>query len=186
MDNEKRERDREPVNPPAQFLVDHIHLLPKGKALDVASGRGRNTLYLAQEGLAVHAIDRDTTALQTLRSLAQERHLQNVTTEVVDLEAGPPGNEAFPPQHYDVVLVFLYLFRPVIPALKQTLRPGGVLVYETVLAENHLRYNHLVTVSFVSRRASCGTSSATFTFCTTTKASDRGLTANRECSRCGC
>ena len=142
MDNEKPEQNREQTNPPAQFLVEHIHRLPKGKALDVASGRGRNTLYLAQQGFTVHAIDRDATALQTLRLLAQEQRLQNVTTAVVDLEAGPPGNETFPPQHYDVVLVFLYLFRPLIPALKRTLRPGGVLVYETFLVENHLRYNH--------------------------------------------
>src|SRR5262245_49992858 len=142
MDNEKPEQNREQKSPPAQFLVEHIHRLPKGKALDVASGRGRNALYLAQQGFIVHAIDRDATALQTLQLLAQEQRLQNVTTAVVDLEAGPPGNESFPPQHYDVVLVFLYLFRPLIPALKQTLRPGGVLVYETVLAENHLRYNH--------------------------------------------
>jgi len=142
MNNDKANDNREPLNPPAQFLVDHVHLLPKGRALDVAAGRGRNTLYLAQQGFSVHAIDRDAAALQTLCSFAQERQLENVTTELVDLEAAPVSAAAFPPDTYDVVMVFLYLFRPLFPALLQTLRPGGILVYETVLVENHLRYQH--------------------------------------------
>lgn len=142
MSNEHVSPNREPLNPPAQFLVDHIHLLPQGKVLDVATGRGRNALYLAQQGFSVHAIDRDTTALQALRSFAQERQLQNVTTESIDLETGSISDVVFPANTYDVVIVFLYLFRSVIPALIQTLRPGGVLMYETFLVENHLRYNH--------------------------------------------
>jgi len=48
----------------------------------------------------------------------------------------------FPPDTYDVVMVFLYLFRPLFPALLQTLKPKGILVYETSLVENHLRYQH--------------------------------------------
>ena len=142
MSNEKADHNHNPLNPPAQFLVESLRLLPQGRALDVAAGRGRNVLYLAAQGFSVHAIDRDATALQTLRSLAHERQLQNVTTELVDFEAGPVSEAVFPPNTYDVVLVFLYLFRPLIPALVQTLKPGGVLVYETFLVENHLRYQH--------------------------------------------
>jgi len=142
MDTKTTNLTREPLNPPAQFLVESLHLLPRGRALDVAAGRGRNALYLAEQGFSVHAIDRDATALQTLFSLAEERKLQHVTTEVVDLESGPVSAAVLPPNTYDVVIVFLYLFRPLIPAFIQTLKPGGVLVYETLLVENHLRYNH--------------------------------------------
>ena len=142
MNNNKTVRDREPLNPPAQFLVDSVHQLPRGKALDVAAGRGRNALYVAEQGFVVHAIDRDATALQTLRSFAAERELHTITTEVVDLETGPVPATVFPPHTYDVVIVFLYLFRPVIPALVQTLKPGGMLVYETFTVENHVRYQH--------------------------------------------
>ena len=146
MENTTNDRsvsqERATASLPAQFLVEQLHLLPKGRALDVAAGRGRNSLYLAQRGFTVHALDRDATALQTLRLLADERQLQNVTTELVDLEAGPVSAAVFPPDTYDVVMVFLYLFRPLFPVLLQTLKPGGVLVYETVLVENHLRYQH--------------------------------------------
>jgi cyclopropane fatty-acyl-phospholipid synthase-like methyltransferase len=142
MGNEATNQPGEPQNPPAQFLVDHIHLLPRGRTLDVAAGRGCNTLYLAQHGFSVHAIDHAPAALQTLQSLADERYLQNVTTELIDLETGSVHDATLPANTYDVVMVFLYLFRPLFPALLQTLKLGGMLVYETVLVENHLRYNH--------------------------------------------
>ena len=33
---------------PAQFLVENIGLLPKGRALDMAMGAGQNAIYLAE------------------------------------------------------------------------------------------------------------------------------------------
>lgn len=35
---------------PAQFLVENIDLLPRGRALDIAMGNGRNAIYLAKMG----------------------------------------------------------------------------------------------------------------------------------------
>jgi SAM-dependent methyltransferase len=142
MSTKTTDQNREPLTPPAPFLIESLPLLPRGRALDVAAGRGRNALYLARHGFSVHALDRDPTALQTLRALADEQHLQNVTTELVELEGGLVSDAVFLPNTYDVVMVFLYLFRPLFPALLQTLTPGGVFIYETFLVENHLRYNH--------------------------------------------
>ena len=45
---------------PAPFLVEQLHRLPKGRALDVATGGGRHALYLAAHGYQVDAIDRDS------------------------------------------------------------------------------------------------------------------------------
>jgi len=133
---------------PAQFLRESLPLLPKGRALDVAAGSGRNTLYLVEHGFSVHAIDRDQEALQALQATACERRLLQVTVEVVDLEGPAFPDEAFSPATYDVVLVFFYLFRPLFPAFLRTLKPGGMLVYETFLLENHLRYNHPQRAAF--------------------------------------
>lgn len=125
---------------PASFLVESLPLLPRGHVLDVAAGSGRNTLYLAEQGCTVHALDRDQDALQALQAAAHGQQLTQVTIEVVDLEGEPFPVQVFPAEAYNVVIVFFYLFRPLFPALLRTLKPGGVLVYETFLIENYERY----------------------------------------------
>ncbi len=42
---------------PARFLVENLNLLPKGRALDVAMGYGRNAVFLAQAGFEVEGVD---------------------------------------------------------------------------------------------------------------------------------
>jgi dihydroneopterin aldolase len=127
--------------PPASFLAEHLHTLPKGRALDVAAGRGRNALCLASLGYQVDALDRDEEALATIAAMAAQRNLPNVTVRQVDLE-NPEHPADLGHERYDVILVFFYLYRPLFPALLASLKPGGMLVYETFLIENHLRFQH--------------------------------------------
>ncbi|HEY7745713.1 MAG TPA: methyltransferase domain-containing protein, partial [Desulfuromonadales bacterium] len=77
---------------PDPWLVKIRPLLPVGRALDIASGRGRNSLYLAELGLSVTAVDVSDEALAQLGREAARRHLP-VETRCVDLEAKPqlPG-----------------------------------------------------------------------------------------------
>ena len=113
---------------PTRWLVDHQHLLPAaGDALDAACGRGRNALWLAGRGLCTLAIDRDTAALDALRAHAHARGLP-LRTNVVDLEV---GDASLGINVYDVIVVVHYLHRPLFPHLRDALRAGGVLVYET-------------------------------------------------------
>lgn len=112
----------------APWLVQHIGLIPPGlPVLDVASGKGRHALFLADGGWAVHAIDRDEEALAELRASAATRRLP-VTTEVIDLEHGA---SCFGSERFGAVVVFNYLHRPLMPALVDAVAPGGVLIYET-------------------------------------------------------
>jgi SAM-dependent methyltransferase len=113
---------------PTRWLVDHQHLVPRaGTALDVACGRGRNAIWLAQRGLETLAIDRDAAALEDLRATAQSLGL-SLKTEVIDLEGGA---RRLPAAGVDVIVVVHYLHRPLVPSLIDALRPGGILVYET-------------------------------------------------------
>ena len=50
---------------PSTFLVENIDLLPLGRALDVAMGSGRNSIYLARMGFQVEGIDISEEAVQT-------------------------------------------------------------------------------------------------------------------------
>jgi SAM-dependent methyltransferase len=113
---------------PARWLTENADVLPdSGHALDAACGRGRQALWLAARGLTTHAVDRDPEALQFLEDEAGRRQLA-LRTEVVDLEGSAHPLRA---DAYDVIVVVHYLHRPLFPALRAALRPGGVLVYET-------------------------------------------------------
>lgn len=96
--------------------------------LDVACGRGRQTLFLARAGFRVHAVDRDPDAVAAVRAAAREEGLA-VSCEVLDLETTPPPDLGH--GRYEAVVVFNYLHRPLFPALRRALAPGGRLVYET-------------------------------------------------------
>jgi 2-polyprenyl-3-methyl-5-hydroxy-6-metoxy-1,4-benzoquinol methylase len=114
---------------PSAWLVDNADLLPRGgRALDVACGRGRNALWLAAAGFDVTAIDRDAQAIAQLQDVAERSGL-HIHTDVVDLETDSPpslGSHA-----YDVVLAFNYLHRPLVPAIREAVKIGGRIFYET-------------------------------------------------------
>lgn len=114
---------------PSPWLTGNMDLLPSGgKVLDVACGRGRHALWMANAGFTVRAIDRDADAIDLLQQAARRLNLE-IDTAVVDLETDPPPQ--LPAGEYDVILVFNYLHRALMPALRAALKPGGRIVYET-------------------------------------------------------
>jgi tellurite methyltransferase len=114
---------------PSTWLIDNADLLPRGGTiLDVACGRGRHALLLASAGFDIHAIDGSQDAIDRVNEIANRLHLK-VRADVVDLETdSPPSLGA---QEYDAVLCFNYLHRPLMPALRNAVRPGGRIFYET-------------------------------------------------------
>jgi len=138
----RRREDGTGMHHPAAFLCDHVHRLQRGRALDVAAGRGRNTLFLARRGFTVDAVDRDEQNLAHLMDAARAQGLEGIATRTIDLEGDPRAGQALTERRYDVIVVFFYLHRPLFPALLAALNPGGHLVYETFLVDNHFRYGH--------------------------------------------
>jgi SAM-dependent methyltransferase len=111
---------------PDPWLLKIRPLLPVGRALDIASGRGRNALYLAELGMAVTAVDVSDEALAQLAREATRRNLP-VETIRVDLEA----DLQLPATDFDLVLDFFYLHRPLLPQMLKAVRPGGLTVMRT-------------------------------------------------------
>ena len=70
---------------PNPFLKKHIRLLPKGKALDIAAGEGRNAVFLAQHGFEVDAVDISEKGLKKARKLAREKRVK-INTFLIDLD----------------------------------------------------------------------------------------------------
>jgi dihydroneopterin aldolase len=127
---------------PARFLTQQLHRLPKGKVLDVAAGSGRNAFFLASHGFHVDAIDRDEQAMAHLTATAKQRNLPNLSVRTVDLERTTDERPEFPKQEYDAIVVFFYLHRALFPALIESLKPNGVLIYETFTIDNYFRHRH--------------------------------------------
>lgn len=115
---------------PVEFLKEHVGLLPKGRALDVAMGEGRNAVFLAKNGLTVDGCDVSEAAVKKAQTLAGENN--------VKINAFPADLETYrlPKDTYDVVACFYYLQRDLIPQMKEALKPGGMVIYETYTLEN--------------------------------------------------
>ena len=105
---------------PAPLVVEFTRDLAPGSALDLASGPGRNALYLAEQGWRVVAVDGSSIAIELLR-----RSNPSIDAHVVDLGAGEFEFEA---DAYDLVLSCRYLQRSLIPGMKSALRPGALLI----------------------------------------------------------
>jgi tellurite methyltransferase len=119
-----------PERGPAAFLVDQRHLLPpRGRALDVAMGTGRNALYLASLGYEVTGIDVSGVAVERCQQEASHRGLR-VEAVHADLES-----YGLPQEAYDIVINFYYLQRDLAPQLEGALRPSGILVFESFTTE---------------------------------------------------
>lgn len=119
---------------PVRFLVEHVHLLPKGRALDIAMGEGRNGVFLATQGFRVLGLDISEKGLSKARTLAQEQGV-TIETKVVDLETYELEKDA-----YDVILCTYYLQRSLFPQIRDALKHGGMAVVETYDIR-HRKYN---------------------------------------------
>ena len=115
---------------PNSFLKKHIHLLPKGKALDMATGEGRNAIFLAQNGFEVDAVDISEKGLKKVKKLAQEKGVK-INTFLVDLDQYQVEKE-----RYDLIANFYFLKRRLIPRIKKGLKKGGRVIFETYLLEH--------------------------------------------------
>ena len=131
-----------PPPPISPFLVTHCHNIPRGKVLDLACGSGRHALYLAGKGYEVVGIDRNPEALAALSQAARTHHLSNITVRELDLEVDETHPPSLGVNAFDGIMVSYYLYRPIFPSMITALKPGGILIYETFLIDNHHQFQH--------------------------------------------
>ena len=114
---------------PAAFLTgQRDYLRPGSTALALADGEGRNSVFMAEQGVTVTALDGSTVGVAKARRLAEERGA------AVDFHVADILNWDWTPAAYDlVVAIFIQFLAPhdrvhVFEGMKQTLRPGGVIL----------------------------------------------------------
>lgn len=116
---------------PNTWLAEHADLFRPGqRALSVADGEGRNSVWLARRGVEVDAFDIAEVGVAKARRFAAEQGV-TVNFAVSDCDAYP-----WPQDHYDgVVAIFVQFADPAMRGrlfanMKRALKPGGVLVLQ--------------------------------------------------------
>ena len=116
---------------PNRFLESQAGLIQPGmRALAVADGEGRNGVWLAEQGVNVHAVDYSAVALDKARRLADQRGV-TLELERVDLL-----DWAWPEAAYDlIVAIFIQFAAPpgrerLIDGIRRALKPGGLLILQ--------------------------------------------------------
>lgn len=115
---------------PNATLVETATTLHRGRALDLASGQGRNAIWLATRGWIVDAVDFSSVALTSASRVAARapasvrERLTWIHADVTNLSTEP---------NYDLVLMF-YLHLPpqerrrAVSAAVSALKPEGILM----------------------------------------------------------
>ncbi len=128
-DEKYRGVEFKPDQEASTILKKYIRLLPKGRALDIAAGEGRNAVFLAEHGFEVEAVDISGVALNRARKLARERRVK-IRTVVADLDRYPIPRDLF-----DLIVDFDFLDHALISRIKRGLKKGGMVVFESYLVE---------------------------------------------------
>ena len=113
---------------PNQFVAAELADLAPGRALDLAAGEGRNSLWLADRGWQVTAVDFSLTGLDKGRTL-QERHEHGRDLHVDWVHADALTYETGPVPFDLAVVAYLQLVpderRTAVRRAFGALRPGG-------------------------------------------------------------
>ncbi len=115
------------------FVSELSRAAERGPILDLACGAGRNGLYLITNRIPVVFADADPEALAQVRSALADPVFQN-TRGLADLwpvdfeqgQARPLENRRF-----GGIMVFRYLYRPLMEHIRRAIVPGGLVIYET-------------------------------------------------------
>jgi tellurite methyltransferase len=131
-----------PLPEPASIVRELLPLLPSGPALDIACGTGRHTLFLAARHQHVTAVDWSGEGLDLLEKRARASrvpaHRVNTVEKIgksphggIDLVHADLERLELPGDSFELILCLQYLQRSLFPQIFRTLRPGGMLLFET-------------------------------------------------------
>ncbi|MFN3547879.1 MAG: class I SAM-dependent methyltransferase [Mesorhizobium sp.] len=116
---------------PNAFLASCAPLLEGGRSvLCVADGEGRNSVWLAQQGLTVTAFDFSGVGIAKARKLAEARGV------AVDYRQASIEDWDWEPERFDIVAaIFIQFAEPplrsrIFEGMKRTLKPGGLLLMQ--------------------------------------------------------
>jgi SAM-dependent methyltransferase len=114
---------------PNAFLAASLARLPRGRALCLAEGEGRNAVHLAEAGYEVTSVDLTRAGVAKTRRLAAERGVE-VDARVGDLASFDLGDDCWDLVVSSFAHVPPEVRRRVHAQLPVALRPGGAFLLE--------------------------------------------------------
>ncbi len=125
-----RDRAEHPLPPPAPLLLEYTPpVTPTAippRALDFACGLGQNGLWLAEQGYVVDLMDISRVALNRVQTEMVKRGIRNANLLQIDADTVHLDEST-----YDLIAVFRFLHRDLLPRLNAAIKPGGRIIYET-------------------------------------------------------
>ena len=114
---------------PSKNLEDYVVHCAGTKALDLACGSGRNSIFLAECGFNVDALDIAEVAIKALNDEAKIKNLfSKINTYQVDLDTYEIKKDK-----YDLIVMANFLDRAVLESAKNALKKDGLLFVETYM-----------------------------------------------------
>jgi tellurite methyltransferase len=115
---------------PSKLLETFIDHAPPGKALDIACGNGRNSIFLSKHGFTVDAVDISTVATKSLREQA------GINVQCMDIDEW-----TIPENSYELIINIRFLDRRLFPMIVKGLKPGGLLIFESFTGGKNEQFN---------------------------------------------
>jgi len=125
-DERFREGDYPQAPEPSPVLRAYVETLPAGRALDVATGTGRNAVFLADAGYEVEGIDQSAEGLRITRERAADRGV----ADRLSLTRADAREFDYPEAEYDLVTISFFRTLDRLNDIKAALKPGGILFYQ--------------------------------------------------------
>jgi len=126
IEDKKRWNERYLESPMPEYVssilekyIEHVNI---GQALDIACGTGRNAHFLSEKGFDVDAVDISDYALK------QVRNTPTINKIDADLD-----RYNVTPNRYDLIVNTNYLNRRLVSQMKDGLKSGGVIIFETFI-----------------------------------------------------
>jgi len=105
-----------------EVVEKYAKLATGNKALDIASGMGRNSMFLVKEGFVVDALDISSIAIEKLQNI------DNVNALEVDFDTYTLKKDS-----YDLIICTYYLNRKLFPQIENALKEDGIFIFETFM-----------------------------------------------------
>jgi 2-polyprenyl-3-methyl-5-hydroxy-6-metoxy-1,4-benzoquinol methylase len=122
-----------------KYLDIFLYKAQKGNALDVGCGEGRHSLFLAQKGYTVDAIDISEKAINKLKIFLEEYEVR----EFIFPEVGDIRFMELPSQKYDLaVLSYVFPFlklsdiKTILTKVEQSLKPSGCIYVSALTVDD--------------------------------------------------